>query len=302
MTISVVQATVLPSAFSGSFASNVTAGNTVYLVIAAFSSSNVVISSSNPVFAGSPVTGAVKLAEAQSPYSSFTVYTATWMLPDVSGGSASVGVTVTNGTANSATGLLIYEAAGLGATPAEDQSSTGAGNSANISSGASGAITQAPEFILGAFVSLNGPGTVPGSPWTSQAISGGNEAAAGYQVATSPGGTYTYSATQSSAVWAASVVTVYPAASSVTGSFSAAMAGMGLAFTGSETVSGQFGMKMAPMGQAFTGHETGVNVTGSFGVAMAPMGLRFSQRTPGGLVVPADDEARAFKRELLWGA
>jgi hypothetical protein len=214
VTISVVQSTTVASAFSGNFAANVTAGNTVFIAVVTFNTSNVTISSSAPTFAGSSVPGALQLFTIQATFNAGagTVYCSVWMLPAVAGGSKAVGVTVTNGTTGTNVGLLIYEVAGLGATPALDKSSTGqAASTTAVSSGSSGNITQAPEFVIGAAAIWNGM-PPPTSPWTSQGIGASPDSAcAGYQIPTSSGSAYTYSGTQATGgdPWSAGVATVY---------------------------------------------------------------------------------------------
>lgn len=219
MAISVVQAnqrgTQTSSAFAVQFLSVVTPGNSVLLGVATFASSNVAISSANPVAGGSPVAAASKLAEVQSAWNgSFTAYVAIWLLPDLAGGSATCGVTVTNGTLNnSQTGMLGWEVAGLGASPALDVSSTGSGASTSATSGTTGATTQAAEIVLGVLVGLDGLTGTPASPasYANQNI-GINQSAScgGYQVQSSPGGTYTYAnANGGPDPWAGVIVTVY---------------------------------------------------------------------------------------------
>lgn len=88
--------------------------------------------------------------------------------------------------------------------------------------------------------------------------------------------------------------------SNVTGTLSLAMAAMAESLTGSETISGTLSEAMAPMRMALTGHETGVNVTGTASLAMAPMRMLFNGRKPTGQAVPDTDDAREFKRWLIW--
>ena len=89
-------------------------------------------------------------------------------------------------------------------------------------------------------------------------------------------------------------------ATNISASFGLAMAPLAESFTAAERISGHFGLAMAPLAESFTGHETGVNISASFGLAMAPLKLRFAQggqHRPG---TPDSDEARGFKRWLLW--
>lgn len=96
------------NAFSGNFASNGTSGNTVFLVVTANTSGSG-YSTSAPTLGGSPVIGAVKLAEGLDPSGGISA-ASIWMLPDCPGGSSSVAVTVTGGTPNAYCGLAAYEA------------------------------------------------------------------------------------------------------------------------------------------------------------------------------------------------
>lgn len=296
--VAVVQSATIANATSGSFGSNVGAGNTVFLVICCFNTTGNTISSSAPTFGGSPASGAVKLKESQSNSAGTeSAYTATWMLPNLAGGAASVGITVTNGTVNANTGLLLYEVSGLGTNPTLDQSNSGEATSGTaLSSGASGAITQAPEFVLGAWEANQGS-TAPGAPWTSQFISGAGVGLTGYQIPGSSGSSYTFSGTgNASGLWAATIVTVYAGSSGVTATFSLAMAPLGQSFTGKETISGHFSLPMAPLGQSFTGHETGANITATFSLGMAPLRMSFRQPQPGGGRLPDDDDRPRLKR------
>jgi hypothetical protein len=220
MPISIVQATTVPDAFSGSFGSPVTAGNAVFIIPVTFSASNVMISSSAPKFAGALASGSEILTGSgvQSAYNGgATVYTAVWMLPNLGGGSASVGLTVTNGALNSAVGLLLYEVAGLGAAPVVDQRSSGSDVSTAVSSGATGNTVVPAELVLGAVATLNAM-PLPGAPWTSQGITSGFSAISGYQIQSAAGNSYTFSGTSGGAgVWAAGAVTVAPGTGALSG-------------------------------------------------------------------------------------
>ena len=66
-------------------------------------------STSAPTLGGSPVIGAVKLAEGLDPSGGISA-ASIWMLPNCPGGSSSVAVTVTGGTPNAYCGLAAYEA------------------------------------------------------------------------------------------------------------------------------------------------------------------------------------------------
>jgi len=202
--------------WSVSFGGNVGTSDTLFAAITGYASTNVTISSSNPQFNGSAVTGAVKILEASYPYdSSNTVYAAVWMFPPPSGGWAAsagpIAVTVTNSLTISNVGIIAYDVAGLGATPATDQLATADGNSAAPSSGATGVTLFANEFVLGILVQDVGQNTGPGAPWSTQvATDGDTNSISAYVLPSAAGTAYTYSdTTTGSARWVAGVVTIY---------------------------------------------------------------------------------------------
>lgn len=214
MAISVAQAPlVLAGAYSGSFGSNVSAGDTIFLVATGYTTSAVSISTSSPMFNGSTPAGSTKLIEAQSPGIN-SVYSAIWMLPNVAGGASSVSLTITNsqGQGSNAVGLVAYDVAGLGHNPTLDTSNTATGTTNHPSSGASGAIGHVPEFILAGLVGYGLVMSDVGAPWTEVQFPDGYNLT-GYQIVTSSGGSYTYSQTGSSAAnWVGGIVTVYAGA------------------------------------------------------------------------------------------
>ena len=217
MAISVVQAIPFPNAFSGSFASNVTAGNTIFLVVGARDNGTTPTASA-PTLGGSAVTGAIQLWTSAWAQDTNVDFGAAWMMPNCPGGSPAVAITVTNGTATTVCGLIAYEVTGLGTTPTLDKSSSNIANSNAPNSGASGAITSAPEFILGG-VAMN-QGISPGpSGWTNLAVAAGTVALwASYQIVTSSGGSYTYSGmtTIGSSQWTSGVATIASSAAGPT--------------------------------------------------------------------------------------
>ena len=195
--ISVLQAQVIAAnGTSGSFASNVTPGSTIFLILTGYSSTTQGPSSS-PVFNGSTPAGTVHLCDLSEILGSDVELLGAWMLPDVAGGAASVGVTAAGWSTSANTGLFGIEVAGLGAAPYVDKSSTNEGNGAStaITSNATGAIAAAPEFVIGFAGSYGQTQTAPSSPWTDLGIPSGAGNAHSqviYQVVTSSGGTYTW--------------------------------------------------------------------------------------------------------------
>ena len=209
---SVVQATTVSDSYSGSFGSSVAAGNTVFVVVHGYSTSNVVISSSAVTLGGSAA-GFAKVMEVQSGFSSDTLYLGVWIGRNSGGGSAAIAVTVTNSTLTVDNGLSLIEVAGLGASPVLDgQSSSSATTGTAVSSGTSSPnTTVAPEFALGAANDANSLSSLPASPWTNLNINSGGYAVSGYQVISSAGSNVTYSGTgASNGVWVAVVATFMP--------------------------------------------------------------------------------------------
>jgi hypothetical protein len=215
VTISVVQSGSGASAFSGSFASNVTAGNTLFLVVAAEATANVTISSSDPEFNGSTSGAWTQLWSVQSGFSgSETIYSSCWMLAGCAGGARTVQVTVTNANTNGNFGLLFYEVAGLGTSPSPDPATPNPATDSNTTgttatSSATGTTGTAAEFIIGMLGSQNSVTGLPSAPWTSQTIAGNGNASAGYQVSAATG-TFTYSHAQNSGVWIGACAAIVP--------------------------------------------------------------------------------------------
>jgi hypothetical protein len=213
MTITVLQSIAFTGAWSGSFGSNVTSGSTVFLYGYQYSGTNAAMSSSNPGFNGSSVSGASELISGQNTGGA-GVYAAIWMLPDLAGGAASVSLTPAGGTVDSNVGMVAVEVAGLGASPALDSGATpnpgtASGNSPSISSGSTGNITSAQEIIVGAGVQYAGALTLPGGAWSGLVIPSSDFSAAGWQVVSSSGGSYSYNpATSTTQYWFAGVAAI----------------------------------------------------------------------------------------------
>jgi hypothetical protein len=210
VTISVAQSNDLNgSGTSLAFGSNVTALDTVFLVVIVYANSNVTLSVTSPTLGGSAVPGAA-LLQSEQVYDSGTGHAAghfTFMLPDCPGGSSAVGWTA--GGSTSVDGAAIYDVAGLGPRPVLDQQAAGSGSGTAVASGATPAILASPEFILGAAAMYQGDASGPGGGWTT--LEPNNSGWAGYQIATSAGGTYSWSQTQTSSdAWTAGIVTVAP--------------------------------------------------------------------------------------------
>ena len=212
MTISVVQTAKIADAWSGSFASNVTIGNTVFLIATDYNVVTATMSATNPLYNGGSVTGATLLKDVNSGSSS-PVYTAIWMLPNVASSAKTVAVTMNNGIGSSPTagavGLIAIEVAGLGASPTLDKSNaTPATTGTAVTSGASGSITAVPEFVLASLVIFGQSMTTVGAPWTELQFTD-DFSLCGYQIVTSGSASFTYNQTAAgSAASAGCIVTV----------------------------------------------------------------------------------------------
>jgi hypothetical protein len=207
--ISVVQSVGLGT-WTGNFGSNVTTGSTLIYVTSAYNTTGATISSSSPVYNSATPSGSTELATVWSGGTD-SAYTAIWMLPNVTGGASSIGITMTNQSTPGDThtvGLAAYEIAGLGTSPSLDKSSTSSGNSTAVTSGASGAITTTPEIVIGGLVIFGQVMALVTSPWTSIQLSDQFQQS-GYQIVTSGSSSYTYAQTAGgSAEWVGAVVTV----------------------------------------------------------------------------------------------
>ncbi|MEP7022217.1 MAG: hypothetical protein ABJB47_00055 [Actinomycetota bacterium] len=203
--ISVVQSAYFGFNTEGDFAQNVTPGNSVVLIVGLYTSATSgSFTTSNPQFGGEgrSVPG-TKLLEGTGPplFNGFG-YTAVWLLPNVAGGSPFVRVEATVPAPGGLLGMFAYEVAGLGAAPQLDPAggvasrigSTAGGND-TLTSGATPAITQAPEIIFGFghiyAVALN----PPSGAWITQTGGGAQNFVGGYQIAAASGGTYSWTET-----------------------------------------------------------------------------------------------------------
>lgn len=213
--ITVVQSTQATASsgttITGTFASNVTAGN---CIIAAISTDVAVTVSS--VKLG---TSADNWASAVSESSALQL-AAVWADPNSAGGSASVTVTFNTSLTNSAA-LYLYEVSGLAASSVTDLTSGSNGSTSSWTSGTTGTTTQANELWVGV---IGGNGAGPGgtitgpSGWTNNSTyaSGNAQMMAGYKVVSSTG-TATYNGTSTGMTsYAAAVATFKSASTSFT--------------------------------------------------------------------------------------
>jgi hypothetical protein len=217
VTISVVQNKVFNAASSGSLNSNVAAGNTVYLWMYMHGTA-ATMSTSNPTYNGSSVSGATQLISQQSPTSS-SVYQTIWQLPNLAGGAANFSVTTSGGTVDSFVGMGLIEVSGLGTAPVLDSTSPnpalGSGSTGAVTAGPTGNIVSSPDLILASAVSFGQGLTTPGGAWLTNGPAGAT--LMGWQVATSSGGNYTFSPTSGATVdWNAAVIAIQVTPAAVT--------------------------------------------------------------------------------------
>lgn len=205
MPISVVQSTS-----TATFAANVTAGNTVFLVATATFNMNVTITSSNPTLGPSSPAGSALWLSQQSPFaSSFVCYFGIWMMPNCPGNFNNLGISIGPGGVGGGVAAA-YEVAGLGATPFLDLTAASNGNSTAVDSGPTGAIRVAGEFVLGHANSDNPMGAAPAG-WTS--LSPATSNFSGYQLPVAAGISFDWAQTQTPAgPWVAGIVTASPVA------------------------------------------------------------------------------------------
>ena len=214
------------------FGSPLTPGNAVFLVGCSYTVNGSDTTSSNPLLGGSSVPGAAAFFNSGSTNGinnasgSDIGYITFWMLPNVAGGETTAALSF---NVDGMLGLVAYEVSGLGSTPALDQSSSGSSLvAATASSGASGNITGAYEFILGGAMMFSGAGA--GQPSGFTYVNPTGDVWVGYQIANSSGGSYTWSQSSAGTPWVSGIVTVKmpgtahtaTAALAVTPSFSAA--------------------------------------------------------------------------------
>jgi hypothetical protein len=216
VTIAVVQSKTFNGAISGSLNGNVTAGNSVIMWQFLYNNAVANMSTSNPTFGGSAVTGAAKLFEVQAGTGN-NIYVAAWLLPNLAGGAASLALTQSNGLVDSNIGMVAAEFSGLGTAPAIDSGAspnpktTPNNSGTNPASGATGAITSAPQLVIGGAIEYAVALTPPGA--FTNFSPGSSFCQCGYQIVTSSGATYNYATTSGGTQsWSAGVVTVAPPA------------------------------------------------------------------------------------------
>jgi hypothetical protein len=201
----VVQSVVIANSLSGSFASNVTPGNCVVVVVNGFSTGTPSVSG---VTLGGSAGNFEQAASAVSSLSGDEYLAAIWVDPDSAGGVANVAVTGAGGlSVNANYGIILLEVSGLVSVSVVDQAATAIGNGTGWgTSGIIGETTVPNEIWIGANSQIS-TATPPTTPWSSLRYSSTN-AGAGYRIVSGIG-TPVYAGIQgSSGVWAAVTITL----------------------------------------------------------------------------------------------
>jgi hypothetical protein len=209
MAVSVVQVATSQNN-SATFASNVTAGNTIIVAAYAQLAQGIVISTSGLQLGGLAVPGSVALQGFQSDNQSGPCAGhAVWMMPNCAGGSQVVSWQFTpTGTGMTAVGTIAYEVAGLGSNPLPTMGNVASSiGSTAIDTGSTGTLQFADELVVAASMTNAGAAAAPGG-WTATNNST-NNCWAGYQTTNAPGSSFDWAQTgASSDYWSAGVVSV----------------------------------------------------------------------------------------------
>ena len=208
MTVSVVQVvTGTGTSDTATFGSPPTAGNTLFVVAQAYSSS-AADQVTGITVDGNTLAGTEKIQESVSDTGT-DVYQSIWIIPDIPSGLT--GVLTASFVDGAAAAVFGYEIAGLGATPQTDQNAYASGAVPDISV-STGDITAAPEIIIGSAIAYGQEAGPPGAGWTYTDTFAGYTYS-GYQIASESGNAYTWALTTggSGVGWAAGIVTVAPA-------------------------------------------------------------------------------------------
>lgn len=214
MTISVVQSGAIPAGWSGNMGQAAAAGNTLFLIPLGFGNNGSPMSTSGPEYNGASVSGTLKLAEEQCTSVDKT-YGAIYMLPNLPSSSEAIAITMNNSLAINNVGLGYIEVSGLGASPSADPGSptvatSGSTPTTAISCGPTPALSDAPEIVIACAGNDQSGTSLSSGGWTGFSVDGLSNAWVGYQVATSSGGTYSWSQTSGpDSNWMAAIASVY---------------------------------------------------------------------------------------------
>jgi hypothetical protein len=194
--------TVVQTATSSPFGGNVTAGNMVLLIGYTQAGGPNSFTITNPKLGGTNPGNGTQVLFAQVTGGGNAAGVAIWLLPNVTGGTASYSLDQTGGSFN---GIQAYEISGLGASPSADQLITNQGSITAITTGTTQPTTAAPEIAVAVSSVYSGSATNPAA-WTTS--HGSNETWMGYQIALTSGATYSWAQTTVAEPWAAGIVTI----------------------------------------------------------------------------------------------
>lgn len=211
--ISVVQT----SNSGGTFASNVTVGNTIVAAFAGFSNTSGAMTSSAPTYGGVAAPGAFA---AFNPGASNGVnsglsggnaaFICCWVIPAVAAAHNNVGITLGGGANPSS--IVAYEVAGLGATPVLGPRASGSALTGTVvDAGFMGADSAAKCFCVAAAQLYGGAtGSPPPAPWVTTNPSGATWA--GYRFGSNAAGNENFAWLQTNAntimPWAAGIAMI----------------------------------------------------------------------------------------------
>jgi hypothetical protein len=238
----IVQITKFDSGYSGSFDAPVTAGNTI--VLAASGHTGDPANMTNPLYDGSPVTGASEIVvRGSNDTTSVSAEGSIWILPDVATSGTSISITVDT-DAGPYVGVIAFEIEGLGTAPLVIQSnstnSTATSNTSAQAISLSSSSSGAGEFVLALVVQdgTAGSGYPVGAPWTTDSLTTVNTYF-GYLITGAAGQTLSYDSSTGDANWVAMMVEIAANSSSgATGTGAASMQKMVAAGTGNAPVIG----------------------------------------------------------------
>lgn len=188
------------------FGSNITVGNTVFLVFGQYDGQTYTVT--QVTIGGTSVPYRILEFPQTGSGGSTDQGFAIIMIPNVRvSGSTTVGWTYTGTSIIASWACEIF---GFGANPVLDRSSSGTGQNNTIASGSTGPTTAANEFILGGGATYNGTSSPPtGTTWANTDIGINSHLSVGWEIQTTVGLTYGWTqATSGSEGWGSAVVTI----------------------------------------------------------------------------------------------
>jgi hypothetical protein len=206
MTISVVQSIgTLNGTNNVTFSSNITVGNTVFIIVGEYDASttetvtNVKVGST-AVSSTTLIFPQINVAQPQG----FAIV----MVPNIQVSGQNVVSYTYSGTSQIA--AWGCEVSGLGVNPTMNQHASATGATSALASGSTPASTVANAFVLGGGATYNGTSATPtGTTWTATDLGINSHLSTGWLIQTTSGGTYAWNqATGGTEGWAAGVVVV----------------------------------------------------------------------------------------------